>query len=83
MLDAGGCFRVLVRPSTILDWFRELAAQNYYCSAQRTRPGRARKADELCNLVIRLAGENLAWGYTKIYPTVFNDVQFGCSPWDG
>jgi putative transposase len=56
----------LVRPSTILDWFRKLAAQKYDGSKQRRRPGRPRKADEIRALVIRLAEANITWGYTKI-----------------
>jgi len=56
----------IVRPSTILAWFRKLAAAKYDSSTQRKKPGRPRKADEIRELVIRLARENLGWGYTKI-----------------
>jgi putative transposase len=56
----------LVRPSTILDWFRKLAAQRYDGSAQRRKPGRPRKPSDIRQLVIRLATENIGWGYTKI-----------------
>jgi hypothetical protein len=56
----------LVRPKTILDWFRKLTTQRYDGSAQRRKPGRPRKADEIRALVIRLAGENIGWGYTKL-----------------
>jgi len=55
----------LVRPATILKWFRELAAKPYDGSKQRT-PGRPRKPNELRQLVLRLANENIGWGYTKI-----------------
>jgi hypothetical protein len=55
-----------VRPSTILAWFRELAARKYDSSAQRKKPGRPRKPNETRELVIRLARENPGWGYTKI-----------------
>ena len=54
----------LVRPATILKWFRELAAKPYDGSKQRT-PGRPRKPNELRELVLRLANENVGWGYTK------------------
>jgi hypothetical protein len=56
----------IVRPSTILTWFRQLAAQKYDSSTQRRKPGRPRKATEIRELVIRLASENIGWGYTKI-----------------
>jgi hypothetical protein len=52
-------------------------------SAERRKPGRPRKANELSKPVIRLAHENLTWGCTMIYLTVFNDVPFGCPPSDG
>ena len=32
-----------VRPSTLLTWFRQLAAQKYDSSTQRRKPGRPRK----------------------------------------
>ncbi len=60
-----GCCQI-VRPSTILAWFRQLAAKKYDSSTQRKKPGRPRKPDEIRELVIRLARENLGWGYTKI-----------------
>jgi hypothetical protein len=60
-----GCCQI-VRPSTILAWFRQLAARKYDGSGQRRRPGRPRKPDDIRDLVIRLANENLGWGYTKI-----------------
>ena len=55
----------IVRPQTILAWYRQLSARKY--DSSRTRNvGRPRKPDELRNLVRRLANENLGWGYTKI-----------------
>jgi hypothetical protein len=53
----------LVRPKTILDWFRKLATQKYDGSAQRRKPGRPRKPGDIRELVIRLARENI--GYVK------------------
>jgi putative transposase len=60
-----GCCQ-MVRPSTILAWCRQLAAKKYNSSTQRKKPGRPRKPDEIRELFIRLARENLGWGYTKI-----------------
>jgi transposase InsO family protein len=54
----------LVKPATILAWFRQLAARKYDSSdARRGRPG---KPKDVRKLVIRLATENPRWGYTKI-----------------
>src|SRR5690606_33710912 len=55
----------IVRPSTILAWFRKLVARKYD-SSQVRRPGRPRKANQIRELVLRLAAENPGWGYTKI-----------------
>ena len=55
----------IVRPETILAWYRQLSARKY--DSSRTRNiGRPRKPDDIRNLVLRLAKENLGWGYTKI-----------------
>jgi len=55
----------IVRPETILAWFRQLAAQKYNGSRNR-KPGRPRKARDVRNFVLKLASENPGWGYTKI-----------------
>ena len=56
----------IVRPETILAWFRQLAAKKYDSSEVRTKAGRPRKANDVRELVIKLATENIGWGYTKI-----------------
>jgi putative transposase len=55
----------IVRPVTILAWFRQLAAQKYDGSKNR-QPGRPRKAVDIRRLVLKLASDNPGWGYTKI-----------------
>ncbi|MCG5051475.1 MAG: integrase core domain-containing protein [Myxococcales bacterium] len=55
----------IVRPETILAWYRQLGARKYDSSGTRN-VGRPRKADEIRKLVLRLANENLGWGHTKI-----------------
>jgi len=55
----------IVRPSTILGWFRKLVARKYD-SSQVRRPGRPWKANQIRELVLRIAAENPGWGYTKI-----------------
>jgi len=59
----------VVRPSTILAWFRQLVARKYDSSRVR-KPGRPHKASEIRDLVLRIARENPGWGYTKIRDAV-------------
>ena len=60
---AGGCLvRVgaLVTPAVILRWHRELIARKYDGSGGR-RPGRPAVAQEIRELVVRMATENERW----------------------
>jgi hypothetical protein len=54
----------LVKPATILAWFRQLAARKY--DSSEARRGRPPKPKDVRKLVINLAMESLFWGYTKI-----------------
>ena len=54
----------IIKPGTILTWFRGLAARKYDSSQRKT--GRPRKARDIRKLVVKMALENLNWGYTKI-----------------
>jgi len=56
----------LFTPDTIMRWFRELIAQKYDGSQNRTSPGRPQIGQEIVNLVIRFKEENPRWGYQKI-----------------
>jgi putative transposase len=55
----------IVRPETILAWFRQLAAQKYDSSKAR-KAGRPRKAADIRELVLELSLDNPGWGYTRI-----------------
>ena len=55
----------IVRPETLLMWFRKLVARKYDGSKKRS-PGRRRTPDETRNFVLRFADENATWGYTRI-----------------
>jgi transposase len=55
----------IVRPETILAWFRQLAADKYDSSKTR-KVGRPRKASDIRQLVLVMARDNPGWGYTKI-----------------
>ena len=56
----------IVRPRTILDWFRNIYSEKYDSSKCRKGPGRPRKPEETRLLVLAIARDNLSWGYTKI-----------------
>jgi transposase InsO family protein len=55
----------IVRPDTLLRWYRKLIAKKYDGSKRR-RPGRGRVMDEIRKLVIKMAKENDRWGYMRI-----------------
>jgi transposase len=54
----------IVKPGTLLGWFRQMAAQKYDSSKKNV--GRPRKKKDVRKLVIEMALGNLGWGYTKI-----------------
>lgn len=63
----------LVRPETLLKWHRRLVAKKWDYSRRRTQSvGRPPVAAELEKLVMRLAKENLTWGYDRIVGAVAN-----------
>lgn len=61
----------LVTPATLLAWHRKLIAQKYDGSARR-KPGRPVTKKELAALVVRMAEENLDWGYRRIQGALSN-----------
>jgi transposase len=63
----------IIKPRTILTWFRGLAARKYD-SSQRKK-GRPRKARDIRKLVVKMALENLNWGYTKIRDTLRTGLE--------
>src|SRR4029453_18683851 len=56
------CF--LVKPETLLGWPRRLVAGSW--TYPRRGPGRPPLDEDVQQLIIRLAGENLRWGYQRI-----------------
>ena len=56
---------LLFKPDTILKWHRELVRRKWTVRRQRTggRPGLPADVEEL---ILRLARENSAWGYSRI-----------------
>src|SRR5215470_2081717 len=61
----------IVTPGTLLAWHRKLIARKYDGSASRG-PGRPRTKDDIESLVMQMAVENRAWGYTRIVGALLN-----------
>ena len=62
----------LVTPDTLLRWYQRLIAQKFDGSQQRDQLGRPRIAEEIEQLVIRMAEENPTWGYRRIQGALAN-----------
>ena len=60
----------LVTPDTLLAWHRKLIAEKW--TYPRKGPGRPRIAQEITELVIRMAMENVSWGYDRIQGALAN-----------
>ncbi|MFT4548835.1 MAG: putative transposase [Verrucomicrobiales bacterium] len=62
----------LVTPQTLLAWHRKLIAKKYDSSGVRRKVGRPPTAEEIRDLVIKMAEENRGWGYTRIRGALAN-----------
>ena len=60
------------KPDTILGWYRKLVAAKFDGSKARRYPGRPRIEPELEQLVVRIAKENISWGYDRIAGALAN-----------
>ena len=56
----------VAKPETILAWYRKLIAHKFDGSKHRTYPGRPPVAEEIPELIVRMARENNGWGYDRI-----------------
>jgi putative transposase len=61
----------IVTPDTLFGWHRQLVARNW---TYATPPGSSRRGvlKEIRQLIVRMAGENPTWGYTRIQGAVKN-----------
>ena len=62
----------VARPDTILAWYRKLVARKFDGSKARRTPGRPRVDRALEQLIVRMAKENLDWGYDRIVGSLAN-----------
>ena len=62
----------IVTPDTILRWHRTLVARKWDYSDRRKSVGRPRVRQEIVDLVLRFARENVTWGYDRIQGAVAN-----------
>jgi transposase InsO family protein len=65
-----GELETLVTPDTLLAWHRKLIAKKW--TYARKGPGRPRVAQEITDLVLRMARENTSWGYDRIQGALAN-----------
>src|SRR5213076_1273236 len=62
----------LATPDTLLRWYKRLIAEKFDGSTQRQQLGRPRVAEEVEQLVMRMAAENPSWGYRRIQGALAN-----------
>ena len=62
----------IVKPDTLLRWYRDLVAKKFDGSKQRRGPRRPRVTPEIEELVVRFAEENPEWGYDHIQGALAN-----------
>ena len=62
----------VVKPDTLMGWYRRLVARKFDGSGSRRYPGRPRIDSEIEQLVVRMAKENSDWGYDRIAGAMSN-----------
>lgn len=62
----------IVKPETILEWFRKLVAKKFDGSRFRKTVGRPRIDHELEALVLKFVAENPSWGYDRVVGALSN-----------
>jgi putative transposase len=62
----------IATPETLMRWYYRLIAQTFDGSRHRRSLGRPRVAEEIEQLVVRMAEENPTWGYRRIQGALAN-----------
>ena len=62
----------LATPDTLRRWYKQLIAQKFDGSTQRRPCGRPRVTEEIEQLVVQMAEENLTWSYRRIQGALAN-----------
>jgi len=62
----------IVKPETILSWYRKLIAKKFDGSKFRKYPGKPKVNTEIKKLVIQFSEENPSWGYGRIIGALSN-----------
>ena len=62
----------VMKPDTIMGWYRRLVARKFDGSESRRYPGRPRIDSRIEQLVVRMAKENSDWGYDRIMGAMAN-----------
>jgi transposase InsO family protein len=62
----------IATPDTLLRWYKHLIAQKFDGSRSHRPLGRPRVAEEVEQLVVRMAEENATWGYRRIQGALAN-----------
>jgi putative transposase len=62
----------IATPATLLRWYKRLIAQKFDGSQQRRQCGRPCIAEEVEQLIVRMAEENRTWGYRRIQGALAN-----------
>ena len=62
----------VVKPDSILGWYRKLVAQKFDGSNARRTVGRPQISEEVEGLIVRMARENSGWGYDRIAGALHN-----------
>lgn len=58
---------LLIRPDTVLKWYRDLIARRHARRSRPKRPGRPRTVRSIRLLALRLARENSTWGCRRLH----------------
>jgi hypothetical protein len=62
----------IVTPDTLMRWYKQWIADKFDGSKKRKERGRPRVAEDIEQLVIRMAQENPTWGYRRIQGALAN-----------